>query len=167
MSPDMNNNASSITVEIDGQRFLWMPEDWKDLDCISTGENEFHVIENGKSHWITVMEFDLHSRSCLLKVDGEIKKVRFLRELDLMIERMGLNAVQTNTLKNLSSPMPGLVTAIKIAPGQPVEKGTPLLILEAMKMENVIVAPHAAVIKEIKVQAGQAVEKGAVLIEFE
>lgn len=162
----MNNNTSSITVEIDGQRFLWMPEEWKDLDCIATSENEFHVIENGKSHWITVMEFDFHTRSCLLKVDGEIKKVKFLRELDLMIERMGLNAVKANTLKNLPSPMPGLVTAIKTKPGQAVEKGTPLLILEAMKMENVIVAPHPAVIKEIRVKSGQAVEKGAILIEF-
>lgn len=162
----MNTHPSSITVEIDGQRFHWMPEEWQSLDCISTGENEFHVIENGKSHWVTVMEFDLRSRTCLLKVDGEIKKVRFLRDLDLMIEKMGLNAVQVNTLKSLPSPMPGLVTGIKIQTGQAVEKGTPLLILEAMKMENVIVAPHPAVIKEIKVKAGQAVEKGAVLIEF-
>jgi biotin carboxyl carrier protein len=65
------------------------------------------------------------------------------------------------------APMPGLVTGIKIAAGQEVEKGTPLLILEAMKMENVIVAPHQAIIKEIKVTPGQAVEKGAVLLEFE
>jgi biotin carboxyl carrier protein len=163
----MNPNTSSITVEIDGQRFHWMPEEWQSLDCISTGENEFHVIENGKSHWVTVLEFDLQSRTCLLKVDGEIKKVKFLRDLDIMIERMGLNAVQVNTLKNLPSPMPGLVTTIKTAIGQSVEKGTPLLILEAMKMENVIVSPHAAVIKEIKVKAGQAVEKGAILVEFE
>jgi|WetSurMetagenome_2_1015567.scaffolds.fasta_scaffold23413_3 biotin carboxyl carrier protein len=163
----MSLSPTSVTVEIDGQRFQWMPEEWRGLDCIETGANEFHVIENGKSHWITVMEFDLYSRSCLLKVDGEIKKVKFLRDLDLMIESMGLNAVQTNKLKTLDSPMPGLVTGIKIKAGQEVEKGTPLLILEAMKMENVIVAPQPAVIKEIKVVPGQAVEKGAILIEFE
>jgi biotin carboxyl carrier protein len=163
----MNHKQNAITIEIDGQRFQWMPDEWRDLDCIATGDNEFHVIENGKSHWITVMEFDLPSRSCLLKVDGEIKKVKFLRDLDLMIERMGLNAVQVNKLKTLDSPMPGLVTGIKIHAGQEVEKGTPLLILEAMKMENVIVAPQAAIIKEIKVVAGQAVDKGAVLLEFE
>jgi len=163
----MSLHPTAVTIEIDGQRFQWMPEEWRGLDCIATGENEFHVIENGKSHWITVMEFDLHSRTCQLKVDGEIKKVKFLRDLDLMIERMGLNTVQAGKLKTLDSPMPGLVTGIKIQVGQAVEKGTPLLILEAMKMENVIVAPHAAIIKEIKVIAGQAVEKGAVLLEFE
>jgi len=163
----MSLPSKPITIEIDGQRFHWMPDEWTDLDCIDTGENEFHIIENGKSHWISVMEFDLQSRSCLLKVDGEIKKVKFLRDLDLMIERMGLNAVQVGKLKTLNAPMPGLVTGIKIMPGQAVEQGTPLLILEAMKMENVIVAPHAAVVKEIKVSPGQAVEKGAVLLEFE
>jgi len=163
----MSLPSAPVTVEIDGLRFQWLPEEWRNLDCIATGENEFHVIENGKSHWITVMEFDLRSRSCRLKVDGEIKEVKFLRDLDLMIERMGLNAVQVNPLKNLIAPMPGLVTGIKTAVGQEVEKGTPLLILEAMKMENVIVAPHQAIIKEIKVVAGQAVEKGAVLLEFE
>ncbi|HXR81551.1 MAG TPA: biotin/lipoyl-containing protein [Saprospiraceae bacterium] len=163
----MSLPSTPVTVEIDSQRFQWLPEEWRDLDCIATGENEFHVIENGKSHWITVLEFDLRSRSCVLKVDGEIKQVKFLRELDLMIERMGLNAVQVNQLKNLIAPMPGLVTGIKTEAGQEVEKGTPLLILEAMKMENVIVAPHQAIIKEIKVIAGQAVEKGTVLLEFE
>ena len=163
----MSLPSTPVTVEIDSQRFQWLPEEWRDLDCIATGENEFHVIENGKSHWITVLEFDLRSRSCVLKVDGEIKQVKFLRELDLMIERMGLNAVQVNQLKNLIAPMPGLVTGIKTEAGQEVEKGTPLLILEAMKMENVIVAPHQAIIKEIKVVAGQAVEKGAVLLEFQ
>ncbi|HZV44032.1 MAG TPA: biotin/lipoyl-containing protein [Saprospiraceae bacterium] len=163
----MSLPSTPVTVEIDSQRFQWLPEEWRDLDCIATGENEFHVIENGKSHWITVLEFDLRSRSCVLKVDGEIKQVKFLRDLDLMIERMGLNAVQVNQLKNLIAPMPGLVTGIKTEAGQEVEKGTPLLILEAMKMENVIVAPHQAIIKEIKVIAGQAVEKGTVLLEFE
>jgi len=62
--------------------------------------------------------------------------------------------------------MPGLVTEIKIAIGQHVDKGTPLVILEAMKMENVIAAPHDATIKEINVQVGQAVERGFPLLEF-
>jgi biotin carboxyl carrier protein len=163
----MSITPTSLTIEIEGQRFHWLPEDWSKLDCIATGENEFHVIENGKSHWITVMEFDFRTRTCLLKVDGEIKKVKFLRELDLMIERMGLNAVKENKLKYLEAPMPGLVTGIKIHPGDQVEKGTPLLILEAMKMENVIVSPQAAIIKAINVTPGQAVEKGAALLEFD
>jgi biotin carboxyl carrier protein len=51
--------------------------------------------------------------------------------------------------------------------GQTVEKGTPLLILEAMKMENVIKALGEGIVKAIKVEKGQAVDKGQLLIEME
>ena len=112
------------------------------------------------------MDFDLANRLCTLKVDGEIKKVAFLRDLDLLIEKMGLNSTQSKKQSVLHAPMPGLVTSIKITQGQEVEKGNPLLILEAMKMENVITAPHHAIIKQINVMVGQAVDKGAVLVEF-
>lgn len=155
-----------VILEIEGQRFELAPDEWQNLDCIETETNEFHMLENGKSHTITVIDFNLKGRRCTLKVDGEIKEVQFLRELDLLIEKMGLNTAQSKKLSVLHAPMPGLVTGIKVAPGQAVEKGTPLLILEAMKMENVITAPDHAMIKEVKVVLGQAVDKGSVLIEF-
>lgn len=62
--------------------------------------------------------------------------------------------------------MPGLVTGIKVVAGQEVEKGAPLIVLEAMKMENLIVAPHHAIIRDIKVSVSQAVDKGAILVAF-
>jgi biotin carboxyl carrier protein len=85
----------------------------------------------------------------------------------MMIERMGLNVAASKKLPYLEAPMPGLVSVIKVSKGDQVEKGTPLLVLEAMKMENVITAPQEAVVKSILVKVGQAVEKGLKLIEFE
>ena len=79
------------------------------------------------------------------------KKSLLIDDLDLLIEKMGLNSTQSKKLSVLNAPMPGLVTGIKITEGQEVEKGTPLIILEAMKMENVIIAPHHAIIKQINV----------------
>ena len=98
---------------------------------------------------------------------GEIKEVILIDNLDLLIEKMGLNSTKTKKLSVLKAPMPGLVTGIKIAAGQEVEKGTPLIILEAMKMENMISAPHHAIIKSVNVSIGQAVDKGSVLVEFD
>jgi biotin carboxyl carrier protein len=59
-----------------------------------------------------------------------------------------------------------LVVRITVEEGTEVKKGDSLLVLEAMKMENVIKAPGDAVVGKIKVNAGQAVEKNQLLISF-
>jgi 3-methylcrotonyl-CoA carboxylase alpha subunit len=67
----------------------------------------------------------------------------------------------------LTAPMPGKVVALLAQPGQKVDKGTPLLILEAMKMEHTITAPSAGVVKAFCYAAGEQVADGAALVEFE
>jgi biotin carboxyl carrier protein len=160
-------DTTSLVVEIEGHRFELTASEWKDLDCIQVDTNTYHLLENGKAHTIVLIAADPASRTYTLKIDGEIKETILLTDLDLLIEKMGLNSTQSKKLSVLHAPMPGLVTGIKVTAGQEVEKGTPLIILEAMKMENMIVAPQHGVIKNIKVSVGQAVEKGAVLIEFD
>jgi glutaconyl-CoA/methylmalonyl-CoA decarboxylase subunit gamma len=60
--------------------------------------------------------------------------------------------------------MPGIVVELLVRVGQSVEKGQPLLILSAMKMQNEIAAPQAGLVKELHVAAGQAVGAGAKLV---
>jgi len=67
---------------------------------------------------------------------------------------------------SLRAPMPGLVKVVRVASGETVKKGQPLLILEAMKMEHTISAPHDGQIAEI-VPEGAQVTDGAVLVRFE
>ena len=67
----------------------------------------------------------------------------------------------------LTAPMPGKVVALLAQVGQKVEKGTPLLILEAMKMEHTITAPAAGTVKSFCYAAGEQVSDGAALVEFE
>jgi 3-methylcrotonyl-CoA carboxylase alpha subunit len=66
----------------------------------------------------------------------------------------------------LTAPMPGKVIALLAQPGQKVEKGTPLLILEAMKMEHTITAPAAGTVKAFCYAPGEQVSDGAALVEF-
>jgi glutaconyl-CoA decarboxylase len=61
--------------------------------------------------------------------------------------------------------MPGNINAVKVASGQAVKKGDVLLILEAMKMENEIVAPKDGKIGQVFVQKGATVQTGAPLVE--
>ena len=63
----------------------------------------------------------------------------------------------------VASPMPGKILAVKSSVGQAVKKGDVIMILEAMKMENEIVAPSDGTIASINVTVGQSVEAGDVL----
>lgn len=63
----------------------------------------------------------------------------------------------------IKAPMPGLVSNILAAVGEPVERGQTVVVLEAMKMENDLGAPRAGVVRSIRVTRGQTVNQGAVL----
>ncbi|NUQ12414.1 MAG: acetyl-CoA carboxylase biotin carboxyl carrier protein subunit, partial [Gemmatimonadaceae bacterium] len=66
----------------------------------------------------------------------------------------------------LVAPMPGLVVRIAVQEGDRVQAGTPLVVMEAMKMENELKAPVDGVVGPVRVRPGEAVEKGAVLVEL-
>jgi propionyl-CoA carboxylase alpha chain len=74
---------------------------------------------------------------------------------------------KADTAKRVVSPMPGLVVAVEAEEGQDVKAGEPLLVVEAMKMENVIRAEIDGVIKSISVEAGQSVAADELMVEFE
>jgi biotin carboxyl carrier protein len=63
----------------------------------------------------------------------------------------------------VSSPMPGKIIALKVNVGQAIKKGDVVLVLEAMKMENEIVAPEDGIVASLNVSAGQSVEAGDLL----
>ena len=64
----------------------------------------------------------------------------------------------------ISSPMPGKILGIKVAAGDAVKKGQVVIVLEAMKMENDIVAPQDGTVASVNVTNGQSVDTGAVLV---
>jgi 3-methylcrotonyl-CoA carboxylase alpha subunit len=66
----------------------------------------------------------------------------------------------------LTAPMPGRIVKISVQPGQHVRPNEPLLVLEAMKMEHVVEAPHAAAVREVCVAVGEQVAAGAVLLDL-
>jgi biotin carboxyl carrier protein len=67
----------------------------------------------------------------------------------------------------IRAPMPGLVVAVPVEPGQNVAKGTTLVVLSAMKMQNELTAPADGTVKEVLVSAGQTVDQNAVLVRLE
>ncbi|MGD0176626.1 MAG: biotin/lipoyl-containing protein [Candidatus Bathyarchaeia archaeon] len=65
---------------------------------------------------------------------------------------------------DICAPMPGRITSILVKEGESVDVGTPLLILEAMKMQNEIVSPVAGKVKSILIEEGVVIKKEAVLV---
>jgi biotin carboxyl carrier protein len=65
------------------------------------------------------------------------------------------------------SPMPGKVVEVRVRPGESVERGTALVVVEAMKMQNELTAERSGVVAEVFVNAGDAVESGAPLLRID
>lgn len=69
--------------------------------------------------------------------------------------------------ETVSCPMPGTIVTVNVAAGQSVKKGDVLIVLEAMKMENEIMAPHDAKVAAVMVSKGESVETGTPLVSLQ
>jgi acetyl/propionyl-CoA carboxylase alpha subunit len=98
---------------------------------------------------------------------GERWEMEVLDERTQHIRSLAGGGAQRRAAGVLKAPMPGLVVRVQVQPGEQVAAGAPLVVLEAMKMENELKAGAPAVVKSVRVAPGEAVEKGQVLVEFE
>jgi acetyl/propionyl-CoA carboxylase alpha subunit len=155
----------NIIVNAGGFVFSFTENEIAAIDVLSNKPDDFCLLHNQK----TISGEIISSKDKALKVeiDGERFQVQIKSQLDQILDNMGLNKPKVSKIKSLKAPMPGLVIEINVEEGQTVSENDKILILEAMKMENVIKIPHEAVVKKINIVKGQAVDKGQVLIELE
>lgn len=158
-------NGEPFKIEVDQKGFLAKNQrlDW-DISPIEA--NRFSIIINNRSLNAELVSINKEEKKVKLKLDGVLSEIELKDKFDLLLDKMGLSAVDNNQLKDLKAPMPGLILDIKVETGAVVKKGDPLLVLEAMKMENAIKSPGDGVVKEIVVKKGQSVEKNQILIQF-
>ena len=97
---------------------------------------------------------------------GSHRTINIFNDESLLHESLK-TAGQTSNDSQLSSGMPGKITKIYVKPGDEIKQDEPLLIMEAMKMENEMRAPRDVKIKDIKVKEGQNVESGTELVTYE
>jgi 3-methylcrotonyl-CoA carboxylase alpha subunit len=83
-----------------------------------------------------------------------------------LVDIIAQSGAQEAGVGKLTAPMPGKVIALGAAPGAKVSRGTPLLVMEAMKMEHTIVAPADGVVAELLYAVGDQVVEGAELVRF-
>lgn len=109
------------------------------------------VIEERDGLWYVLLRGDLYS--------AEVADERTQR----LARRTGSNTVDSGEL-TITAPMPGRVVAVPVEPGQQVEEGQTVIILESMKMENELKTPRAGVIERIAVEVGESVEQRQTLV---
>jgi biotin carboxyl carrier protein len=126
-----------------------------------------NILHNGRSYTAIIERVDRAAKEVDVRVDGQIYTTTIQEPLDLLLSNMGLDMKASQKAVAVKAPMPGMVLKVLVTPGQQVNKGDGLVILEAMKMENVLKATGPGTVKAIKAVERTAVEKGAVLIEME
>lgn len=143
---------------IDGVSFEW--------DVINTKGDNYSIIKDNKSYNVEVLNVKPDEKSFLIKVDGIKYSLNAKDKYDELLHSLGMDNLASKKVADLKAPMPGLVLEISVEVGQEVVKGDTLLILEAMKMENVIKSPTDGVIKSISVSQSETVEKNQVILNF-
>lgn len=137
------------------------------IDVQQKSSQRFHVIKDNTNYDVEVLKADLTEKSFIIKVNGNKYALEAKDQFDQLLDSLGLSNLKSHKVNEIKAPMPGLVLEIRIQPGDEIKKGDPVIVLEAMKMENILKSPTDGVIKSINVQKGVAVEKNQVLINFE
>ncbi len=145
-------------VEVNGKK---LPLDLKEIN-----PRLYHLIHENHSYDVFIHQVDKDKKEVTLSLNGKKTTVKLQSRIEKLLKELGMEAAMTKKLDSLKAPMPGLVHSWKVKEGDEVKQGDPLLILEAMKMENVIKSPGDATVTKIHVAEKASVEKNELLISF-
>ncbi|MGH7531288.1 MAG: biotin/lipoyl-containing protein [Gemmatimonadales bacterium] len=156
-------NRSSVTI--DGQR---LETHWAAVP----GMPLYHLLLQGESWTVAAQTLEAGVRGggpgrWALSAAGERLEVEVQDERGRQIAALtGRDRTPAAAGGVVKAPMPGLVVRVLVSEGQLVAAGAGVVVVEAMKMENELRAPHAGVVSAVHVAAGDRVEKGAPLVTF-
>ena len=136
-------------------------------NCVEVRDGQFHILFKGQSLVADVVEANTAEKSFVIRINNNNYNLQLKDQYDELLQSLGMDSLNNQKESEIKAPMPGRVLEIMLSAGDTVAKGDGVLVLEAMKMENVIKSPTDGVIKKIAVIKDQAVEKNEVLVEFE
>ncbi len=144
-------------IIVDGERYA---ADLQSIDGLGT----FSLILDNASHEALVEE---REGTLGVLLQGQLYPVQVEDERARRLAESSRGFSTPSGEVAIKSPMPGLIVAVKVSPGQDVRKGEALVILESMKMENELRAPRDGRVGAVRVEARQAVEQGQTLMTIE
>ena len=146
-----------------GHYRLTVGDDIWEVDARLFPDGIVSLLVGGVSHVATIVDRD---GTCVVRVAGETHEVRVEEQTRWIIRTRG-GAAGAGHGQSLTAPLPGKITHVAVRPGEPVQRGDTLVVIEAMKMENEVKAAAAGTVAEVRVQTGQAVNPGDVLVVLE
>jgi acetyl/propionyl-CoA carboxylase alpha subunit len=155
-------DGADAIISVDNKVSEW------DIVSIKKGATpSFHILKDNKSFTAEVLEADYVNKSFVIRVNGNKYSVVVKDRFDGLLHDLGMDTQSSARIDNLKAPMPGLVLDIRVSEGQQFYKNDPIVVLEAMKMENILKAHADGIVKKINVKKGDKVEKNQVMITFE
>ena len=157
------NQNKIYDIELDAKG-ISLNKELKDISFESLGNNHFHILSNNKSFNVELVSVNHENKTAVLKVNNRVYECEIKDQFDDLLKSLGLDNLNTKKLNDIKAPMPGLVLKVLVEEGQEFKKGDNLLVLEAMKMENILKATADGTVKSIKIKPGDKVEKNEVLL---
>ena len=114
-----------------------------------------------------VIEFNPATKTLTVRHNHTVHNLAFKRPVDIVLDELGIKPAAGSANKDIKAPMPGKVLNVMVKEGDTVSKGSPVLILEAMKMENVLKAESDGLVKKVIAVKDGNVEKNEVLVELD
>ena len=163
----LNKKKYSIQIEEGKKNFIkiiYKNASFKIKSFWKVNENLIEVLINKKKYLLQFDKFKNHFSITYLDYSVDFS---FFDKNTSKFEKYMLEEEVEDLSKYLLAPMPGKIISINVKDGQKIKSGENLLILEAMKMENLITATKDAKIKKINVKSNDTVEADQILIEFD
>ena len=162
---------SKLAVTLDGRTFE------VEIHHIPADGSTFHVVVDGEVLDVTIPQADQQSQMDWMLVDGHPYEIVLGNDLNWISSRSGRHTLEIRDMDmpvsrplsgdgRVKAPIPGIISKMLVSVGDEVSIGQPLLVLEAMKMENEILAPCSGFVSDVRVGEGHTVGMGDLLVEI-
>ena len=153
---EVERRRDGFDVTIDGERR------WVDLICLDRSAASLRYPEDGRSYHVTYQRNGRRGlRLTVIERDFDFKVLTPVEAIE------STAAAHTRGASRVEAPIPGKVVAVNVEPGDQVEPGQSLVVLEAMKMENELAAEQGGTVAAVHATTGATVETGELLVELE
>jgi biotin carboxyl carrier protein len=162
MTRQVTVNGRSGRIQIEGSRLRYVREDGAEVECEfsveRTGSGEVSVLLNGRSYRVS------KGAGHEIWVNGRLLAMEVFDPRDL---RPGRGASANHGRQEIAASMPGKVIRVLVGPGDAVEEGQGLVVVEAMKMQNEMKSPKAGRVAEVRARPDATVGAGEILVVVE